>query len=230
MGKEKVVYFFAVRVSSQLFWKFHSAGTYVTSSQRSNVQVTITVTCLNFAVTGSWILLHPLRSSRRGKPSRKIALNSNGEVNCRELARRPWPVGDLDFNYTLYLWYTLATIDYGIGPISSLVAHVCSCKLKKHKHSNPVWHKGSGISSEGGPKYMGVINFLERKIGGNQNFDDQNVGNHKMTTDIVFILFKKTDFNIILPSLGGTVYRWWRVIKFLLLTWGGGSFINADFL
>ena len=61
----------------------------VTSSQHSNVQVTITVTCLNFAVTGSRILLHPLSSSCRGKPSRKITLNSNGKVNCRELARRP---------------------------------------------------------------------------------------------------------------------------------------------
>ena len=67
-------------------------STYVTSSQHSNVQVKITVTCLNFAVTGSRILLHPLSSSRRGKPSRKIALNSNREVNCRELARRPWPM------------------------------------------------------------------------------------------------------------------------------------------
>ena len=62
----------------------------MTSSQHSNVQVTITMTCLNFAVTGSRILLHPLSSSRRVKPSRKIALNSSGEVNCRELARRPW--------------------------------------------------------------------------------------------------------------------------------------------
>ena len=90
-GKRKSDVFFAVRVGFQVsFWKFYSAGTYVTSSQRSNVQVTITVTSLNFAVTGSRILLHPLSSSRRGKPSRKIALNSNGEVNCRELARRPW--------------------------------------------------------------------------------------------------------------------------------------------
>ena len=45
---------------------------------------------MNFAVTGSRILLPAVRSSRRVKPSRKIALNSNGEVNCRELARRPW--------------------------------------------------------------------------------------------------------------------------------------------
>ena len=45
--------------------------------------------CLNFAVTGLRILLPAVRSSRRVKPSRKIALNSNGEVNCRELARRP---------------------------------------------------------------------------------------------------------------------------------------------
>ena len=62
---------------------------FVTSSQRSNVQVTLTVACLNFAVTGSQILLLPLSSSRRGEPSRKIALNSNREVNYRELARRP---------------------------------------------------------------------------------------------------------------------------------------------
>ena len=47
---------------------------------------------MNFAVTGSRILLHPLRFTRKGKPSRKIALNSNGEVNCRELARRPWVI------------------------------------------------------------------------------------------------------------------------------------------
>ena len=37
-------------------------------------------------------------------------------------------------------------------------------------------------------------------------FDDQNVGNHKMTTDNVFILFKKTDLNII---LGGKVFHSW---------------------
>ena len=30
-----------------------------------------------------------------------------------------------------------------------------------------------------------------------------------MTTDSVFILFKKTDLNIILARLGGKVYRWW---------------------
>ena len=46
--------------------------------------------CLNFAGTGSRILLPAVSSCRRVKPSRKIALNSNGEVNCRELARRPW--------------------------------------------------------------------------------------------------------------------------------------------
>ena len=80
------------RVWSQLFgnfaapactWFHHNVVTY-------KLRVTITVTCLNFAVTGSQILLHPLSSSRRGKPSRKIALNSNGEVNYWELARRPW--------------------------------------------------------------------------------------------------------------------------------------------
>ena len=42
-------------------------------------------------------------------------------------------------------------------------------------------------------------------------FDDQNVGSpsHKITTDSVFILFKKTDFNTILACLGGKVYQWW---------------------
>ena len=48
---------------------------------------------------------------------------------------------------------------------------------------------GSQIYGGGGHKYF------ERKIGGHKIFDDQNVGSHKMTTDSVFILFKKTDFN-----------------------------------
>ena len=107
-GKRKSGVFFAVRVGFQVnhFWKFHSAGTCVTSSQHSNVQVTITVTCLNFAVTGSQILLHPLSSSRRVKPSRKIALNSNWEVNCRELARRPWSEPSLvqSFDQILFIF------------------------------------------------------------------------------------------------------------------------------
>ena len=112
-GKKKSGVFFAVRVGFQVsfFWKFHSAGTLLMSSQRSNIQVTITVTCLNFAITGSQILLHPLSSSGRGKPSRKIAINSNGEVNCRELARRPWsfhvylaifPYLSLQFSHLLF--------------------------------------------------------------------------------------------------------------------------------
>ena len=57
------------------------------------------MTCLNFAGTGSRILLHPLCSSRTVKPLRKIALNSNGEVNCRELARRPCMLHDLISNF-----------------------------------------------------------------------------------------------------------------------------------
>ena len=48
------------------------------------------MTCLNFVGTGSRISLHAVSSCRRVKPSRKIALNSNGEVNYRELAWRPW--------------------------------------------------------------------------------------------------------------------------------------------
>ena len=38
----------------------------------------------------------------------------------------------------------------------------------------------------------GVPNIL----GGHKIFDDQNLGSHKMTTDSVFILFKKTDFRL----------------------------------
>ena len=53
---------------------------------------TIFVMRLNFAGTGSGILLPPLSLSRRVIPSRKITLNSNEEVNYRELARRPWPL------------------------------------------------------------------------------------------------------------------------------------------
>ena len=59
-------------------------------TRRNHKIVTIFVTCLNFAGTGLRILLPPLSSSRRVIPSRKIALNSNGEVNYQELARRPW--------------------------------------------------------------------------------------------------------------------------------------------
>ena len=57
----------------------------------------------------------------------------------------------------------------------------------------------------------GVINFWKQKYigprGSYKIFDDQNVGSHKMTTDSVFILFKKTDFNTILDCLGGRVYQ-----------------------
>ena len=68
--------------------------------------------------------------------------------------------------------------------------------------------RGLAFSSEGvGPKCTGGHNFLERKIGGHEIFDDQNVGSHKMTTNSVFVLFKKTDFNTILACLGDKVYR-----------------------
>ena len=64
---------------------------YVIQSQHSrpNVQITIFMTCLIFADTGSRILLPPLSLSRRVIPSPKIALNFNGQVNYRELAQRP---------------------------------------------------------------------------------------------------------------------------------------------
>ena len=42
--------------------------------------------------------------------------------------------------------------------------------------------------------------FGKKNRGGHTIFDDQNVGSHKMTTDRMFILFKKTDFNTILAS------------------------------
>ena len=51
-----------------------------------------------------------------------------------------------------------------------------------------------------------------------------------MTTDSVFILFKKIEFNTILACLGGKVNRWWGVIKFLLPKYiGGRSFKDTDF-
>ena len=48
--------------------------------------------------------------------------------------------------------------------------------------------------------------FLE----GHRIFDYQNVGSHRMTTESVFIFFKKTDFNTNLACLGVMVYRWWE--------------------
>ena len=59
---------------------------------------------MNFAVRGSQILLPAVRSSRRGKPSRKIALNSNGKVNYRELARRPWSLYNFHAEFCIIDW------------------------------------------------------------------------------------------------------------------------------
>ena len=84
-NKRWCIFCYKSRVQSQLFGNFTAPARYVIQSQHSNVQVT----CLNFAGTGSRISLHPLSSSRRVIPSRKIALNSNGEVNYREVDRRP---------------------------------------------------------------------------------------------------------------------------------------------
>ena len=50
-----------------------------------------------------------------------------------------------------------------------------------------------------------------------------------MTTESVFILFKKTDFNTILACLGGKVYRWWVGHKIFVAKIGGRSFIDAVF-
>ena len=48
------------------------------------------MTCLNFAGTGSRILLHSVSLCRRVIPWQKIALNLNREVNYWELVWRPW--------------------------------------------------------------------------------------------------------------------------------------------
>ena len=45
-----------------------------------------------------------------------------------------------------------------------------------------------------------------------------------MTTDSVFILFKKTDFNTILACLGGKVYWWWRGHKIFVAEIGRSQF------
>ena len=56
--------------------------------------------------------------------------------------------------------------------------------------------------SEGGGTFKGAIIFFETGVpnilGHHKIVGHQNVGSHKMTTDSVFILFKKTDFNTIL--------------------------------
>ena len=64
--------------------------------------------------------------------------------------------------------------------------------------------QGAGIFFRRGVQnILGGHKCLERKIGGHKIFEDQNIGSHKMTTDSVFILFKKPDFNQILACLGG---------------------------
>ena len=45
-----------------------------------------------------------------------------------------------------------------------------------------------------------------------------------MTTDSVFILFKKTDFNTILACLWGKVYQSWGGHKILVAEIGGLQF------
>ena len=45
-----------------------------------------------------------------------------------------------------------------------------------------------------------------------------------MTTDRMFILFKKTDFNTILACLGGKVHRSWGGHKIFVAEIGGSQF------
>ena len=54
-GKEKVVYILPGLYGSKSgFWKLHGAGTYVIALHHDNcIQITIFITCLNFADTGS---------------------------------------------------------------------------------------------------------------------------------------------------------------------------------
>ena len=84
------------RVQSQLF------GNFTAPAQHSNVQVSIFMTCLNFAGTGSWILLRSVSSSRRVIPSWKFTLNFNGEISYRELVRRPCYYSQVG-KHTVYL-------------------------------------------------------------------------------------------------------------------------------
>ena len=84
------------------------------------------------------------------------------------------------------------------------------------------------LRNGGSQTYWGVIIFWEKYMGGHR-IDDQNVGSHKMTTDSVFILFKKTDFNTFLACLGGKLYQWWGGHKIFLAKKGGCNFIDANF-
>ena len=82
---------------------------------------------------------------------------------------------------------------------------ICEPKLKGDSQRYKIY-LGAGIFfGRGGQKYTGGHKLLRRKIGGHNISDDQNVGSHKMTTNSVFNLFKKTDFNTILACLGGEV-------------------------
>ena len=72
--------------------------------------------------------------------------------------------------------------------------------------------------------FIGGWHFLRK--GSHKIVDDQNVGNHEMITDSVFILFKKTDFITILTCLGGKVYRWWVSHKIFAAEMGVCSFID----
>ena len=126
----------------------------MTSSQHSNVKVTIIVMCLNSVVTGSRILLHPLSLSRRVKPLRKIALNSNGEVNCRELARRPW--------------FTCATTELVRGtPTAGVLLHwviIFRRWEQNHKHN-----RERPINTDSPRKKSVTVQWPNHKIPGPQN-------------------------------------------------------------
>ena len=51
-----------------------------------------------------------------------------------------------------------------------------------------------------------------------------------MTTDSMFILFKKTDFNTVKACLGGEVYRWLCGHKISVPEIGGHNSTDANFL
>ena len=114
------------------------------------------------------------------------------------------------FGHTLSMHYVIIIrILSGLHNITTtLLSSYMQVESPNRLNPNSIIVRGLAFSLEGGPKYTERGHkFLERKIGGHKIFDDQNLGSHKMTTDSVFILFKKTDFNTILPCLGDKVYR-----------------------
>ena len=166
-GKRKSGVFFAVRAGFQV--------SFLEISQRRHVRDVITTllrtsynnrACLNFAVTGSRILLHPLRSTRRGKLSRKIALNSNGEVNCRELARRPCPIYAAVCSISTKLLSKLWSIYFRFSYLLSLTVNSLNSSssedLKFLRYMVLLWNVNNLLSTSR-DKSVNILNILSTK-------------------------------------------------------------------